>query len=79
MDKLGIFHANQTSMWIKGEVCTVKPVPAVHPVIFLLTIPWRCFFCGSILLFVFVILSCLFLVALLSAVGKGLTSWVSCI
>ena len=49
------------------------------PVIFLLTVPRRCFFCGSFLLFVFrVILSCMFHTALWSPAGKGLTSWFSC-
>ena len=44
-----------------------------------MTVPRRCFFCGSILLFVVrVILSCQFLAALWSPVGKGLTLWLSC-
>ena len=51
------------------------------PVIFLLTFPRWCFFCGLFLFFVlvFIILSCLFLAALWSSAGKGLTSWLSCV
>ena len=47
------------------------------PVIFLLTVPRWHFFCGSSLAFVFVfaILFFLFLAALWSPAGKGLTSW----
>ena len=43
----------------------------------------RCyFFCGSfllVMLHVCVVLSCLFLAALWSPAGKGLTSWLSCV
>ena len=48
----------------------------------LLTISRLFFFRESFLLFtfhVFIIVSCLFLVALLSPVGKGLTFWFSCV
>ena len=34
--------------------------------------------CGSSLLFVFVMLSCLFIAALWSPAGKGLSSWLYC-
>ena len=46
--------------------------------IFLLTVPRRYFFCGSFVLFmscVFCMLSRLFIAALWSPAGKGLTSW----
>ena len=45
--------------------------------IFLLTVPRRCFFCGSFvfLCLVFIMLSRLFIAALWSSAGKGLTSW----
>ena len=45
--------------------------------IFLLTIPRRCFFCGSFMLFLswFVMLSCTSVDALWPPAGKGLTSW----
>ena len=45
---IGIFHANPSSMIgirNKGEAGTVKHVEALQ--YFLLTIPRRCFFCGS--------------------------------
>ena len=50
-----------------------------HPVIFLLTAPRLFYFCGFhfvilCFMFVFVIMVCLFLAALWSPVGKGLTS-----
>ena len=51
--------------------------------VFLLTVPRPCFFCGSFLLvmlqIVCVMLLCLFLLALWSPDGKGLTSWLSCL
>ena len=77
MDKLGIFHANQTSMCFDphkseglGWYCETSFSP---PVIFLLTIPRRfsfVSFCASLLLcvFVFGILSCLFLATYLNKV-----------
>ena len=69
-------------MCVKGEAGArlVTSTSLSPPVNFLLTVPRRCFFCGSFLLFecVFAILSCLFLAALLSPVGKVLTSWLSC-
>ena len=43
------------------------------PVMFLLTVPRPCFFCGSLFVtyvFVFSILPCLFLATLISPVGK---------
>ena len=55
MDELGVFHANQTSMCLrphlnKGEVGA--PWNRLKPSnkILLLTVPRRCFFCGSIML-----------------------------
>ena len=67
--------------WTTLEI-RVRLVPSniiKPPVIFLLSIPRRCFFCGPCFLFVFrVILSCLFLAALWSPAGKGLNSWHSC-
>ena len=73
MDKLGTSHANQTSMcldphqnwgwgWFK---------PSYRVKIFLLTVPRRCFFCGSFLLFMFhvALLSCQFITALWSPAG----------
>ena len=51
----------------------------------LLTVSRRCFFCGSFLLVKLhagvccAIVSCLFLVAVWSPAGKGLTSWLSCL
>ena len=46
--------------------------------LFLLTVPRRCFFCGSFSLFVFRVCLSYCLVFSLQA-GKGLTSWLSCI
>ena len=47
--------------------------------IFLLTVPRRCFFCGSFMLFLsgFVMLLCTSVDALWSPAGKRLTSWLS--
>ena len=49
--------------------------------IVILTVPMLCFFCGSFVLFticlVFVMLLPLFITALWSPTGKGLTSWLS--
>ena len=60
-----------------GEVGAVKPVKA-RQLIFLLTVPRRYFFCGP---FYVLCLLCfcarLFIVALWSPAGKGLTSWLS--
>ena len=81
IDKLGLFLANQKCMcinpgqnygwWLyRGTILS-------HPVIFLLTVPRRYFFCGSFL-FAFVILSLLCLAALWAPAGKVLTSWLSC-
>ena len=36
-------------------------------------------FCYLCFIFIFVMLYCLFLGALLSSAGKGLTSWLSCV
>ena len=51
------------------------------PVKYLLTVPRRYFFCGSFMLFSVLCLLCLcarlFLCALWSPAGKGLTSWLS--
>ena len=67
-------------IWIKGEVGAVKPVWALQWNI-LLTVPRRCFFCGSFM-FLFclvfaVFCARLFICALWSPAGKGLTSWLS--
>ena len=59
MDKLGIFHANQTYMCHdqplnfkeRGWCRETSLSPTVK--IFLLTVPRRCFLCGSFLLFLF--------------------------
>ena len=69
------FHANQTSE------LRVRLVPCNRfkssSKIFLLAVPRRYFFCGSFvfLCLVFFMLSRLFIAALWSPVGKGLTSW----
>ena len=71
MDMLGIFHANQTST---SEI-RVRMVPSnmLSPLlIFLLTVPRRCFFCGPFLQFVFRVCLCLFLAVLWPHAGKGL-------
>ena len=64
----------------KGEAGTVEHVLNL-PVLFLLTVPRQCFFCGSFLLFVFrvcfAILSYRFITALWSPVRKELISWLS--
>ena len=57
MDKLGVFNANQTSMCLDpylnyGRGWRLKPSSKI----FLLTIPWRYIFCGSLVLF----MSCVF-------------------
>ena len=65
IDKLGVFHANQTSMclyphlnygWGWWPLNQFKPSCKI----FLLTVSRRCFFCGSFMLFLscFVVLSC---------------------
>ena len=67
-------------VWVGGEVGAVGPVWALQWNI-LLTVPGRCFFCGS-----FVFLFCLvfavfcarlFVCASWSPAGGGLTSWLS--
>ena len=61
MDKLGIFHANQTYMCLdphQNEGCGWYCETSLSiPVIFLLTIPRWYFFCGSF--YVFYLLYCL--------------------
>ena len=80
MEKLVIFHANQTCMCLdphQNFKCEVE-ISLSPPVIFLLTIPRRYFFCGSFyFVFVFAILSCLCHSALWSPAVKMLTSWLS--
>ena len=83
--KLGIFHANQNIYvsWSTSELrVTLSLWNRFKPSskIFLLTIPRWYFFCGSFMYF----LSCvcyglcfLFICALWSPAGKGLTSWFS--
>ena len=83
MDKLGVFHAIYVliHIWIWGGDGAVKLV---------LVLKWKYFywpfqsgasfvdhFCC--LCFVFAVFSCLFIVALWSSAGKGLTSWLSCV
>ena len=81
IDKLGIFYVTLTSMcldprqkqgWNRYRQTCLSP-----PVFFLPTVPRQCLFGGSFLLFDLVILSCLFVAALWSTAGKGLTSWLS--
>ena len=47
--------------------------------VFLLTVPRRCFFCGSFcyLCFVLIVFCCLFIAVLWSPAGRALTSWLS--
>ena len=48
----------------------------------ILTVPRQCFFCGSVWMCVSClsfILYCLFLAALWSPAGKGMTSWLACV
>ena len=63
-------------IWTKGEVGAVKPVKPSSKT-FLLTVPRRHFFCGSFvfLCLVFLMILRLFIAALWSPTGKGLTSW----
>ena len=52
IDKLGVFHANQTSMCLDPSEDGApwnRSKPSSK--IFLLTVPWRCFFCGPFMLF----------------------------
>ena len=86
IDKIGIFHENQTSMCLdphqKLEWGWYRQTCLSPSVIFLLAVPLRCFFCiyhfcYLCFVFDFVILFCLFLAALWSPAGKGLTSWLS--
>ena len=67
-------------IWIEGGVGAVEPVWALRWSV-LLTVPGRCFFCGS-----FVFLFCLvfavfcarlFVCSLWSPAGRGLASWLS--
>ena len=65
-------------IWIP-DICLLSYFkPSSH---FLTDVPRRFFLCGSFMLFVFVFakLWCLFIAALWSSVGKGLTSWLSCV
>ena len=77
IDKSGIFHANQTSMcfdphqkygWGWYRQTYLSP-----PVIFLLTAPRRCFFCGSFLLFLFCV--CLWHTVLSVPCSLVVTCW----
>ena len=56
IDKLGVFHANQTSMYLdahqnKGKVCAPSNGFKPSDKIFLQTVPRRWFFCGSFMFF----------------------------
>ena len=67
-------------VWVEGEVGAVEPVWALRWGV-LLAVPGRCFFCGSFM-FLFCLLFAmfcarLFICALWSPAGKGLTSWLS--
>ena len=83
MDKLGIFHANQTYICLDPHQNEgwgwYRETSLSIPVIFLLTIPRWYFFCGSFYVFFFAILSCLCHASLWSPARKGLTSWLSSI
>ena len=69
---------------IFAPLLTLYRETSLNPTVklFLLTVPRQSFFCGSFLFFIFRIchamLSCLFIVAMWSPVGKGLGSWLSC-
>ena len=69
--------------WSTSEL-RVSLVPwNIGPPLFLLTVPRRCFFCGSFcylcFVFVFVMLSRLSPAALQLPAEQGLTSWLSCV
>ena len=62
----------------RGERCETSLNPLGNA--FLLTVPRRCFFCGSFLLFVFRVCRVFLSVhRSFSPAGKGLTSWLSCV
>ena len=65
---------------IKGEVVAVKLVSALQKK-YLMTVPRQHFFCGYFMFFsvlcLLCICACLFISALWSPAGKGLTSWLS--
>ena len=73
-------YSNWAWKWVnhtrnKGEANMLKPSCN-----FLSEVPRQCFFCWSVFyVFVFVILSCRFLLSLWTRVGKRLTSWLSCV
>ena len=82
MDKLGIFHTNQTSMCLDPhqikELVWYRETSLSPP--YFLTDRSKAVLHLWIFLFVFVsvVLSYLCLAALWSPAGKGLTSWLSC-
>ena len=65
-------------MW-RNHTLLVFPVIISSLVIYLLTVPRRCYFCGSYFVIYVSCLYCLFLAALWSPDGKELTSWLSCV
>ena len=78
---LWVIHANQTSVCLGlrmswDEVGTPWGPFKPNSEIFLLTVPGRYFFCGSAL-FLLCFRARLFIDALWSPAGKGLTSWLS--
>ena len=79
---LFVFHENQTSICLdphqKYGLGWYSQTCLSLPVLFVLTVPRWFYFCGSFLLCVSclsILLACLFLIALWSPAGKGLTSW----
>ena len=82
IDTLGVFHATKhlcvlIHIWTKGEVGAGLNRFKPSSKIFLLAVPRRCFFCGSLMLFLscFVMLSCTSVCW--CPAGKGLTYWLS--
>ena len=85
MDKLGVFHANQTSIcfdphlnWGWGKQCETSLSTPVKVVV--LTVLRQCLFCGSFLVFMFRVFHVFLSVdcSLVVTCWEGLTSWVSC-
>ena len=84
--KLGIFHANQTSMcfnsqqnlkWGWRRLNMLKPSSDFFSDRSKASLLW--IFCHWCFTFVFIIMSCLFLEPLWSPARKGLTPWLSCV
>ena len=82
IDNLVVFHATKyiwvlIHIWIKGEVGAPWNRFKLSSEIFWLTVPGRCFFYGSFMFFSVLYRARLFICALWSPAGKGLTSWLS--